>query len=947
MISRGRRPLLVFLILGLLPYAFSLPEKGNGSPQLEERGHLHDPRQLFGLPWGLFNSHETDDTPAAFPPFPPATQTDVTGISMPDGFRPEAQLTTPELPATPQGPDPISPTSLGESLTLSVPPEEPPTEGPPVPDGGYSPTAHISSHTSLIIETDTGASPSTVVVDQAPSLPSGVTQVPPASSLVNGDQPGSLSEIVHSVTIRPSSVESSIVSNLNPQTQTVSTLWPTGSTLASTDAAGAPDPAEETSVDASQNPGDTLELPLSPATSQAATLSSDPSQQSTTTITPTASATSVEDPGRSLTDLTVPQPPTPTTRVGEITLWPTAQTQQSVDDGSTHTVTATSSEPIESPAQGETAPQEQPSQQGQTPAQGQTTAQGEITPQGQPSPQGQTPAQGETAPQGEAVPQQTAPQQETLQGEAAGPVVSAAALEGDGENAEAANGPPSPVAARSGGLLPAGTAPGPCPACPTPTCPGNPRPTPAPTQLDPRQGPCPGRGYSCPDCLDGWFCPPEHTPIQKAPCGYGWPCYHCSGGWYCAPAPATQPPCGSPSTVTATVTATLVQGASSNDEGSCSGADCPPGPGGNGNNDGSCSGANCPQEPDGNGNNNGGSCSGPNCPQGPARNGNNDDGSCSGPNCPQGPGGNGNNNGNDDCPDGNCPVRGDGGNSNGTPDSYGGKQPDGDDNGLTARAAPEAGGWKYLGCFNDTPGRTIDCDPNDWYAGNMTNAKCVAYCNKKGYKLAGTEYSRECWCGNVFQNAKRLPEIQCHMVCDGNSTDVCGGDWALTVYSRDGTAANTITEDDDHEGNVGGKQARDIAKAQGYGDGDGKDAASKPSSTPTTIFLTLATSAESRPTTFFTAAEPSTGTATSDGGVHILSAIQSMLEAIPSDLGFGEGWDQGQDNEAHEPHTTGQRHDGSPLAKRSHLHDQGDEAVHGRSESTAARSQRLTKEWRA
>lgn len=52
-------------------------------------------------------------------------------------------------------------------------------------------------------------------------------------------------------------------------------------------------------------------------------------------------------------------------------------------------------------------------------------------------------------------------------------------------------------------------------------------------------GPCPGLGYTCDDCLDGWFCPPSQTPALSAPCGTGWPCYHCNNGWFCVPSPQT------------------------------------------------------------------------------------------------------------------------------------------------------------------------------------------------------------------------------------------------------------------------------------------------------------------------------------------------------------------------------------------------------------------------
>lgn len=52
------------------------------------------------------------------------------------------------------------------------------------------------------------------------------------------------------------------------------------------------------------------------------------------------------------------------------------------------------------------------------------------------------------------------------------------------------------------------------------------------------EGSCPGQGYTCDGCLDGWFCPPMQTPALPAPCGYGWPCYHCEDGWFCVPVPS-------------------------------------------------------------------------------------------------------------------------------------------------------------------------------------------------------------------------------------------------------------------------------------------------------------------------------------------------------------------------------------------------------------------------
>ncbi|RCI08004.1 hypothetical protein L249_7791 [Ophiocordyceps polyrhachis-furcata BCC 54312] len=84
--------------------------------------------------------------------------------------------------------------------------------------------------------------------------------------------------------------------------------------------------------------------------------------------------------------------------------------------------------------------------------------------------------------------------------------------------------------------------PAPCPTCPT--CEGS--RTLHDSGPDATSGPCPGSGFPCSDCLNGWFCPPLQTPAQAAPCGLGWPCFHCKSGWFCisgnAPASTSQAP---------------------------------------------------------------------------------------------------------------------------------------------------------------------------------------------------------------------------------------------------------------------------------------------------------------------------------------------------------------------------------------------------------------------
>ncbi|KAK5992521.1 Xylosyltransferase oxt [Cladobotryum mycophilum] len=217
---------------------------------------------------------------------------------------------------------------------------------------------------------------------------------------------------------------------------------------------------------------------------------------------------------------------------------------------------------------------------------------------------------------------------------------------------------------------------GPCPTCPSCTqCPSNTCSTSASSSPggqqspDPSVGPCPGRGFKCADCPDGWFCPPQETPAQAAPCGLGWPCYHCSSGWYCTAEPSASK---TSSSIATTVPSSSLVPTSTGD------------------------GATPTSPP-------------------------------------------------------------------------------------TPSDLPE--GWTYLGCFQDAISRTLlGGKPIDLLRGDMSDGRCIGHCTEEGYKYAGTENGKECWCGNsVRDNAVRLPETQCSTPCQGTE-GFCGGNWAISVY---------------------------------------------------------------------------------------------------------------------------------------------------------------------
>ncbi|KAG7044981.1 WSC domain-containing protein [Colletotrichum scovillei] len=146
-----------------------------------------------------------------------------------------------------------------------------------------------------------------------------------------------------------------------------------------------------------------------------------------------------------------------------------------------------------------------------------------------------------------------------------------------------------------------------------------------------------------------------------------------------------------------------------------------------------------------------------------------------------------------------------------------------------SQPAPEVTGWEYLGCFKDSAVRTLDGDPSIYFTGSMSNEKCIAHCGSMGFQLAGTEYGKECWCGTAFQLAVRIPEEQCNEVCDGKSNDICGGDWAVTVYSKTGRALSLPSDDDVANGAGGGNGNGNGNGNSGSGTGNNGGAGNPPS----------------------------------------------------------------------------------------------------------------------
>ncbi|KIW65578.1 hypothetical protein PV04_07824 [Phialophora macrospora] len=99
------------------------------------------------------------------------------------------------------------------------------------------------------------------------------------------------------------------------------------------------------------------------------------------------------------------------------------------------------------------------------------------------------------------------------------------------------------------------------------------------------------------------------------------------------------------------------------------------------------------------------------------------------------------------------------------------------------------GGYAYQGCFTDPSAsqRTLSGYAVSSATG-MTQELCVSTCQGKGYKFAGVEFGKECYCANALSTAAnggkgaQAPEPECSMLCVGDAGELCGGSARIGVW---------------------------------------------------------------------------------------------------------------------------------------------------------------------
>ncbi|KAK2029668.1 WSC-domain-containing protein, partial [Colletotrichum zoysiae] len=123
------------------------------------------------------------------------------------------------------------------------------------------------------------------------------------------------------------------------------------------------------------------------------------------------------------------------------------------------------------------------------------------------------------------------------------------------------------------------------------------------------------------------------------------------------------------------------------------------------------------------------------------------------------------------------------------------------------------GPWTYMGCFTEAgSSRALS---GDRYSGDdMSQEKCISYCNGKGYSntadhsltvdstgMAGVEYGRECYCGYVLDPASSIAaETDCSMPCAGGSSgQVFGNGGRLNVFTNGDSGPTVLAASGDFQ----------------------------------------------------------------------------------------------------------------------------------------------------
>lgn len=97
-----------------------------------------------------------------------------------------------------------------------------------------------------------------------------------------------------------------------------------------------------------------------------------------------------------------------------------------------------------------------------------------------------------------------------------------------------------------------------------------------------------------------------------------------------------------------------------------------------------------------------------------------------------------------------------------------------------------ASSMTYQGCWTDQAPVTVQALPTMLYS-NVSNTidLCTTSCAGEGFTIAGLKNGADCWCGNALESASAVLTVDsvCRVACPGDTTQICGAEGRLSVFS--------------------------------------------------------------------------------------------------------------------------------------------------------------------
>lgn len=97
--------------------------------------------------------------------------------------------------------------------------------------------------------------------------------------------------------------------------------------------------------------------------------------------------------------------------------------------------------------------------------------------------------------------------------------------------------------------------------------------------------------------------------------------------------------------------------------------------------------------------------------------------------------------------------------------------------------------------YGDSPQNRALTGPSYSDGQNMSEEKCIEFCDGHGYPIAGVEYGAECYCGySLGATGVQEPESDCNMACSGNTQELCGAGNRLNVFTNGGPVPTVLPQ---------------------------------------------------------------------------------------------------------------------------------------------------------